>query len=72
MTNSKFQIRVDAYYEAAVFLKNAIENWGWKRFSSNYLREHIRCRFVHPRHQHAIARYSTRSNASASRYSTLD
>ena len=39
------QRKVDAFHEAALFLKDKIENGGWKRFSSNYLREHARCRF---------------------------
>jgi hypothetical protein len=33
------------FYEALLFLKDQIENRGWKRFSANYLREHVRCRF---------------------------
>lgn len=36
---------VDAFHEAALFLKDRIEHGGWKVFSSNYLREHVRCRF---------------------------
>jgi hypothetical protein len=33
------------FYEATLFLKDQIENHGWQKFSSNYLREHVRCRF---------------------------
>jgi hypothetical protein len=36
---------VDAFHEAALFLKDRIEYGGWKIFSSNYLREHVRCRY---------------------------
>jgi len=36
---------VEAFYEAALFLKDKIENAGWKAFSANYLREHVRSRF---------------------------
>jgi hypothetical protein len=39
------QLKVEAFHEAALFLKNRVENMGWKKFSSNYLREHVRCRF---------------------------
>jgi hypothetical protein len=39
------QMKAEAFYEAALFLKDKIENGGWKKFSSNYLREHVRCRF---------------------------
>lgn len=35
---------VNAFYEAAIWLKYQIDNEGWKRFSANYLREHVRCR----------------------------
>lgn len=31
-----------AFYKAALFLKDRVENDGW-RWSSNYLREHVRC-----------------------------
>ena len=31
-----------AFYEAALFLKDMVDNHGWKP-SSNYLREHVRC-----------------------------
>ena len=34
-----------AYRNAALFLIDKIENDGWKKFSSNYLREHVRCRY---------------------------
>jgi hypothetical protein len=36
---------VNAFHEAALFLRDKIEYGGWKEFSSNYLREHVRCRF---------------------------
>lgn len=36
---------VKAYRNAALFLIDMIENHGWKKFSSNYLREHVRCRY---------------------------
>lgn len=39
------QAKVDAFHEAALFLKDKIENGGWKKFRSNYLREHCACRF---------------------------
>jgi hypothetical protein len=35
---------VEAFYEAALFLKDKIEHAGWQTFSANYLREHVRCR----------------------------
>jgi len=31
------------FERAARFLIDKCENWGWKKFSSNYLREHVRC-----------------------------
>jgi hypothetical protein len=31
-----------AFYDAAIFLLDRIENHGWS-LSSNYLREHVRC-----------------------------
>src|SRR5262245_154484 len=34
---------VDAFYEAALFLVDQVDNHGWV-WSSNYLREHVRCR----------------------------
>lgn len=39
------QMLVEAFYEAALVLKDKIENNGWKTFSANYLREHVRCRY---------------------------
>lgn len=36
---------VRAFHEAALFLKDRVENAGWKKFSSNYLREYVRCRY---------------------------
>jgi len=33
---------IDAFYKAALFLIDRIKNHGW-RWSSNYLREHVRC-----------------------------
>lgn len=39
------QALVEAFYEAALVLKDKIENNGWKTFSANYLREHVRCRY---------------------------
>src|SRR5580765_6486654 len=39
------KVLVEAFYEAAIVLKDKIENDGWKKFSANYLREHVRCRF---------------------------
>ena len=34
-----------AFHVAALFLIDQVENHGWKKFSSNYLREHVRCRY---------------------------
>jgi len=36
---------VKAFRNAALFLIDKIEREGWKQFSSNYLREHVRCRY---------------------------
>jgi hypothetical protein len=36
---------VKAFRNAALFLIDKIERGGWKKFSSNYLREHVRCRY---------------------------
>jgi hypothetical protein len=33
------------FYEALLFLKDQLEHRGWEKASSNYLREHVRCRF---------------------------
>jgi hypothetical protein len=35
---------VSACYDAALWLLERIEKEGWKRFSWNYLREHVRCK----------------------------
>lgn len=36
---------VEAYRNAALTLIDNIERKGWKKFRSNYLREHVRCRY---------------------------
>ena len=41
MTN---QTVINAFHEAALFLIDRIENDGWKKWSWNYLREHVRCK----------------------------
>lgn len=43
MTSNKALL--NAFYEAALFLKDQCEHGGWRKFSSNYLREHARCRY---------------------------
>jgi hypothetical protein len=35
---------VSGCHEAALFLLDQIENHGWKKWSWNYLREHVRCK----------------------------
>jgi len=44
MTFDRHTHLVSAFYRAAMFLKARIEHdgWGW---SSNYLREHVRCAY---------------------------
>jgi hypothetical protein len=45
----KFDQRlVDAFYEATLFQIDMIQNHGWKRFSSNFLREYARAKHAIP------------------------
>jgi hypothetical protein len=41
----KEQLLAPLFYEALLFMKDQLEHHGWKKASSNYLREHVRCRF---------------------------
>ena len=43
-----FKAKVEACYEAALFQKDKVENGGWKKFRTNYLREHCAARFGIP------------------------
>jgi ABC-type antimicrobial peptide transport system permease subunit len=38
---------VDAFYEAALWLKDRVEHNHWPVFSANFLREYVRCRYGH-------------------------
>ena len=40
--------KVEAFYKAALFLKDHMENYGWKKFRSNFLREYAACAFGIP------------------------
>jgi hypothetical protein len=42
---SKERTLAPLFYEALLYLKDQMENRGWRKASSNYLREHVRCRF---------------------------
>lgn len=35
---------ISAFYEAAIFMKDRVDNHGWKKSIANYLREHVRSR----------------------------
>jgi hypothetical protein len=35
---------IDAFDDAATFLLARMKHGGWKTFSANYLREHVRCK----------------------------
>jgi hypothetical protein len=41
-TDREYERLVEAFYVAALYLKQRVEQDGW-RWSSNYLREHVRC-----------------------------
>jgi hypothetical protein len=45
MSPQPTQKLIEAFYEAALFLQDKIIHGGWAVFSSNYLREHVRCRY---------------------------